>query len=127
MSATNFTLKKGDTHYLEVLVTRKDQNEVDQPVDLTGAKMWFTAKNRITDTDIEAVIRKGTNNASLSGVDITGAVDGEALVTLQPADTTVGKGTVFLFWDLQLEESDGTITTLNAGRLALSDQVTLSS
>ena len=127
MSVTNFTLKKGDTHYLEVLVTRKDQDGVDQPVDLTGAGMWFTAKNKISDDDIDAVIRKGTSNVSLTGIDITGAVDGEALVTLQPNDTAVGKGTVFLVWDLQLEESDGTITTLNGGRLALSDQVTVSS
>lgn len=127
MIPTHLTLKKGDTHHLEVVVTRENDLGVDVPVNLTGSKLWFTAKNKVSDTDVQAVIRKGTANTTLSGVDITDAPNGEALITLQPADTAIGNGTVFLHWDLQLKETDNTITTINAGRLALSDQVTLTS
>lgn len=127
MIPTHLTLKKGDTHHLEVIVTRKDENDVEVPVNLTGSKLWFTAKNKVTDLDTSAVIRKGTANTTLTGVDITDAPNGEALITLVPADTAIGNGTVFLHWDLQLKETDDTVTTINAGRLALSDQVTLTS
>lgn len=125
-SPTHLTLRKGDTHHLEVIVTREDEDGIDQPVDLAGAQMWFTAKNKTSDDDDEAIIRKGTANVSLTGIDITDAPGGEALITLQPGDTVVGTGTVFLFWDLQLKEADNTITTINGGKLALSEQITIS-
>jgi hypothetical protein len=124
---TNLTLHKGDTHYLEVAVTREDSNGVDQPVNITDAKLWFTAKVDAKDLDEDAIIQKGTTNTTLSGIDITDAAGGEAVIKLDAADTEVGIGTQFLYWDLQMKETDNTITTLNSGRLALSDQITQAS
>lgn len=122
----DLTLQQGDTHYLEAVITREDQNGVDQPVPLpTGTKLWWTAKTKKTDPDTAAVIRKGTTNAGLTGIDVTGTATGQCVVTLAPADTAnVGKGTVFLHWDMQLLELDGTLTTVNKGRLALTEEVT---
>lgn len=62
-----------------------------QPVDLTGAKVWFSVKNRLEDPD--AVIRKRTQNAGGSDVEVlvsapqSGATLGQAQIFLAPPDT----------------------------------------
>lgn len=72
-----------------LLMTVRDSNK--QPVDLTGAKVWFTVKNRIE--DVAACISK--KNLLAGGVDgqilvllpQTGAQKGQAKIFLVPADT----------------------------------------
>ncbi|HEY8922797.1 MAG TPA: hypothetical protein VIU64_00380 [Polyangia bacterium] len=56
------------------------------PVDLTGAKVWFTVKNRVEDAG--AVVTK--RNAAAGGV------DNQVLVTTPQAGTTLGQFKVFL-------------------------------
>lgn len=122
----DLSLKQGDTHFLDATITRKDSAGVDQPVPLpTGTKIWWTAKRKQTDDDADAVIRKGTANLSLTGIDITDENEGTCVITIDPADTTdAGKGTVFLWWDMQLRETNGVVTTVNEGRLALTEETT---
>lgn len=72
-----------------LLMTVRDGNK--QPVDLTGAKVWFTVKHRIE--DVAACISK--KNLLAGGVDgqilillpQTGAQKGQAKIFLVPADT----------------------------------------
>jgi hypothetical protein len=57
-----------------------------QPVDLTGAKVWFTTKNRIE--DINAIITKKNVTA--------GGVDGQILITVPQTGATMGQAQIFL-------------------------------
>lgn len=130
MNPTNLTLKQGDTHFLEAVITRIDGDGIAQPVDLAPptTKLWFTVKKKPSDADSAAYIQKGTTSASLTGIDIENASAGEALITLDPEDTDdAGNGTQFYTWDLQLKEEDDVVTTVAGGRLALTEEVTSTS
>lgn len=67
-----------------LLLTVRDKNK--QPVDLTGAKVWFTVKNRIG--DVAACITKKNTAA--------GGVDGQILITIPQTGATKGQVKVFL-------------------------------
>lgn len=60
----------------------KDQNNA--PADLTGVDLWFTAKQNLTDTDSQSILKKST---LVGGLAITNAVGGLAEVTVNAADT----------------------------------------
>ena len=55
-------------------------------VDLTGAKIWFTVKNRIE--DVNNLILKRTLNA--------GGVDGQILVTIPQTGASLGQVQIFI-------------------------------
>lgn len=123
---TNFTSKQGDTIVLASTITRPDPftGEVG-PVDITLAKLFFTAKYNLSDSDEDALVQLGTDSP-LSGIERSATpTDGKAVITV-PADVTDGLSdeTVFVFWDLQMEEADSTVTTLDFGRLALTKDAT---
>lgn len=90
------------------LVARDDDK---QPMDLTGAKVWFTVKNRIE--DIAAVISK--KNLTAGGTDVqilitptqTGATKGQYKVMLAPPDTA-GLDPEMVYWcDAWVETTAG--------------------
>jgi len=62
------------------------------PVDLTGAKVWFTIKNRVEDAGAIAAKRNvaagGVDNQILVATPQTGVSVGQFRVLLDPADTT---------------------------------------
>mgnify|MGYP001251262186 CR=1 FL=1 len=66
------------------LMTVRDSKKV--PVDITGAKVWFTVKNRIE--DVAAVIAKRNLAA--------GGVDGQILITIPQIGATLGQVQIFL-------------------------------
>jgi len=72
------------------------------PIDLSelaGDDVRFTAKYRAADTDEEAVILKDLED----GIEVTSAVDGEAVVRVTAADTgDLPAATVLLFYDVQV-------------------------
>ena len=90
-------VKRGATTTLRL--TARNSNK--QTVDLTGAKVWFTVKNRFEDA--AACITK--KNAAAGGVDgqilitmpQTGATKGQAKIFLVPADTA-GMSTEETYW-----------------------------
>lgn len=115
---------KGDTQGFDVFVTK--YNEVtgeDEIVNLTGAKAWFTAKRTSEDLDSAAII-KLDSVANPSQVVITG-VTGKVRITLAPADT-VNSPVKWLEYDVQIKEVDGTVTTVQKGKLELTKNITRS-
>lgn len=107
----------GDTIALQVTLSR---NGV--PIDLTGATLWFTAKDDLDDLDADAVFQKKTGGL---GIAVTSAVNGQATVTIPPADTaSLVNEPQTLECDVQLLEADGTLTTVARGQLILQPQVT---
>jgi cyanophycinase-like exopeptidase len=86
---------RGDTIPLSIAVTREGT-----AVDLTGAALRFVAKRRLKDADVDALITKTIG----TGITVTDAAAGAAVImTLQ--------------CEVQMVESDGTITTVAQGTL----------
>lgn len=107
------SIRSGDTPTWELTLTRDGEL-----VNLGGADIYFTAKRRVADTDVNAVFQKIVGD----GITVTGT--GTADITLDAADTASLDG--LFHWDIQVSESDGTVTTVLAGRLLVKADVTLS-
>lgn len=94
------------------------------PLDLTGAKIWFTAKNNYVDPDNQAVIALATDT---SGVLITDAPRGLARVDVPPLATrSFPDGIVQVVYDVQLKDATGFITTVESGTLKVYPDVSRS-
>lgn len=90
--------------------------------DLTGAKVWMSAKTSHTATDF--VFQKDT--AGLGGIVITNAVGGLATVTLSPSDTSgLPPTTIKLVFDVQVKSASGLISTVQTGTLTVTPDVTI--
>jgi hypothetical protein len=118
MNAIDLELDRGDT----------GRYNMSFSVNLTGAKVWFTAKRYMTDADGAALIALSTTT---SGITITDGPAGQASLVIPPAATaaltTPNPPTPLALWyDIQVKESDGTVTTVQKGRLLITGDVTQS-
>ena len=115
---------RGDTNVYRIVVTIEDPDTgVVSPLDITGLKIWFTAKNKQTDSDVNAVIRKGSPGTTLNGVTIVDGPAGKADVELLPADTSALPGMTWLYFDVQILEGVR-VTTVNSGVAAVVSDTT---
>jgi hypothetical protein len=92
------------------------------PANITGFKLWFTAKNNLQDADTQAVSQLSTTT---SGITITTPTVGQYSVAM-PALATAAfpDGPVALFYDVQLMDGSGNIYTIDGGTLTVSPDVT---
>ncbi len=122
MTSFNHRITRGDTKRFNLKLTRKDANGVAQPENLTGTVLWFTAKERVSDTYANALIRK--SNASLGGIVVTDAAQGLATLTISPADTSGFTQSKILRADIQLQTAGGDVETVAEGTLEIELDVT---
>lgn len=117
---------RGDSLILDIQVT--DQN-TGAPVNLTGAKVWFTAKRHPRDSDAQAVIAKwGSEGGAQNGVSFPDPVNGKATITILPSDTTpLPDADDTLYYDIQVKESSGVVSTVEWGKLKVLVDITESS
>lgn len=104
---------QGETYVFDVHAVR---DEV--PVDLTGAKVWFTMKKNRRDVDASALVQHDSSDSSQQ-VRIINAVSGVIRVKLVPTDT-VNLAPSYYPYDVQVKEADGTVTKLERGFVELS-------
>ena len=104
------TIFKGDTEPLQFTIT-----DTAGAVNLTGQKVFFTVKKKVSDPDNYAIIRK-------SWTSHTNAVGGITSYTLQPSDTFKNPGTYF--WEIQLKGSGGAISTSSTGEFIIQPHLT---
>jgi len=103
---------RGDTLTFELALTNP---KTGAPLDITGAKIWFTAKNNYVDPDNQAVIALDTVSG---GVAITDAVRGLARVDVPPLATrSFPDGPVKTVYDVQIKDAAGIVTTVESGTL----------
>lgn len=126
---TNLTVVQGDTINLTIPVYTgvaftQSGEAVGIPADLSdpNMKVWFTAKASYLVADDDATIQAGTTNTGLTGVQITDGFGG--IVSVAVDAPVLSNQTAWFMWDAQLQEPDGTRTTIDRGRLALTPQVT---
>ncbi len=113
------TMFRGDSLVLEIVVKQSDV-----PTDLTGAKVWFTAKRTLNDLDGSAIIQVS------SPADITIDPDqvanpGKATIVVPASATaTLGEAALQLFYDIQVKFSNGRVATVQFGQLLVTPDVT---
>lgn len=129
----NLVAVRGDTNIYTVPVRKQQMDDGGEPttdpdgaplydpVDLAGASMWFTAKRNRYDNDDQAVIRNGFGPevGALTGINFIAPTSaGNAEVTIDPVDlASMPDDYVNLYYDIQVKESSGTITTIVRGNL----------
>lgn len=115
----------GDHLTFDVYNTRFNEiTQTDEPVNLTGAKIWFTVKRTKRDADVDALILKDSVTNPTKVRVVGDPLDGIIRISLDPSDTDSLKGS--LPYDVQVKESDGTITTIIKGYLQVSEDITIS-
>lgn len=108
-------LYRGDTVSLEVTVT-KDGDAFS----LSGSTLFFTLKTDPTAADDAALVALETG----SGITVTNAAAGEALIEMAPSDTDDLPLDTALFADVQLKTATGDIFTVAFGTLTFTTDVT---
>ena len=115
----NDTIKRGDTAVYQIAGI----NKAGGPLNLTGAVLRMYAKNRKSDPDASAVL--GYDSAGLGGIVVNDAGNGLATLTIPfSASLSFTQDTTPLYYDVQVTEADGTVTTLVEGTLLFQIDVT---
>jgi hypothetical protein len=109
-------LFRGDSATLTVTVTRLGVIE-----DLTGAKVYFTAKADLADLDDDALMAYDT---VAGGVTVSAPLTGVAVVTMSAADTALCPVDTPIFADVQVKTAAGEIFTAAFGQLIFRADVT---
>jgi hypothetical protein len=94
-----------------------------QAMDLTGCKLWFTAKRRSNDPGNLALLRKSSDNGDFLLI----ANIGQAYLTLQPSDThrlQPNNPSTLYFFEVQVQDARGYIYTAVTGRLQVLPRLT---
>ncbi len=114
---SNLVMYRGDTLSFQLFLTSNGC-----PLDISGGYFWFTVKEDINDLDSAAVISKELGN----GINIINGPLGNLLITLAPADTDglLIEESKSYYWDLQYQDSLGTVQTVFIGKLKILLEVT---
>lgn len=113
-------LFRGDTSVLTVTVTREGVVE-----NLTGASIWFTAKEDLTDLDADALMAYDNLSGGASRVTVATPANGVVRVTFNPADTALAPVDTPVFADVQVKTAANEIFTAAFGQLVFRADVTL--
>lgn len=113
-------MERGDTKELEYTLLDRDGIPID--VSDPDVKIWFTIKRYLSEADSQA-LWQGT---LASGVAAIGApVAGKVRVTVPASATSwFPEGIEKLYYDLQVKEADGRLTTREKGLFRVSPDVT---
>jgi len=129
----NYGMFRGDSLILNVLVQQLTDplsppsvSNPYVPVDLTGAKLWMTAKKKLTDTDLKAVFQiTSPGDITIDAI----PTSGRAKVTVPASATTAvvfpaDTAQLDLYYDIQVKTSTGIVQTVASGKLTLTEDVT---
>ena len=111
--ATNLEVYRGDDKTYNV-VFKDGEGEV---INITGWEVFFTVKNKATDTDAQAIIQKKVTSH-------TDPTNGETEISLTHDDTDI---TVKYYdYDIQIKDADSKIKTIVVGQFKILQDVTFS-
>jgi len=104
---------RGDTPSFNIVFQDDDGN----PIDITGATVYFTLKVNTTDTDANAALQKVVTTH-------TNPTVGETTVALTHSDTSgLSPGTYF--YDFQAVLANGDYITMDGGKVSILADTTL--
>ena len=113
-------VSRGDTILLSITL-RKPAGSTTPYVNPGSLTAWMTLKRDPADSDAQAVWQGSTIDGAIVLAD---ALDSRFSVTVPAAITVPLAAPTVLYWDVQVRESDGTITTVNDGRLPIQPDIT---
>lgn len=114
---TAIEIFRGDTVNIDLTITDKNGTAID----ITGYKLFFTAKTNNDDSDDNALIKKDvTTHLDPDGDD--GTSTGQSRITLSSTQTAVDVG-VF-YYDVQMKDTSGNITTITVDRFRVKQEIT---
>lgn len=114
MDSQRLTTFRGDTFTLNFEFTDDDTGD---PIDITGWILFFTMKEKVSDTDANALIKKEVTVHS----NPTGGI---SAVTLESTDTDEDEYVGNFFYDVQAKRPDTSIVTLCKGIIYFDSDVT---
>jgi hypothetical protein len=128
-------LRRGDTNPIKINCRRPvidpttGQQSVDQvgrpvwePVPLTGATITLTARDRKKNAVIQLDSNPGSGFGGIAFVSPLSS--GQAVATVQPSATESLPVPMYLKYDVQLLEADGTKTTVAEGDAIVREDIT---
>ena len=92
-------------------------DENDSLIDITGAILFLTIKNKPSDTDVDAVLSK-----TIASVDLTDPMSGNAEIEITSTDCTSLLGNYI--YSIKIKLSDGNIYTVSEGNLCFRTEIT---
>jgi len=107
----NFIFPRGDT--LTFVFHFKNSDET--PIDITGYTLYFTLKEKLSDSDDDAIIK-------IDESDHLNPVNGDSRITVPDTDTDDLKGKYY--YDFQLKTTGGVINTFMQGKIEFKSDVT---
>lgn len=114
----NINITRGDT-YVETWSVKQSDGTTN--FDLTGGKMWFTIKTNASVADGSATLQL---SSPASGIVFSGTpTDGTATLTITAAQTAALVPQTY-YYDIQVKNSAGAITTLASGTLTVDADIT---
>jgi hypothetical protein len=105
------TITRGDTK----IYTLRFVNKNNQPIDITGWKIYFTVKSDLCKPDDDAVIKKDI-------VVHTNPLNGETQISLSSTDTSVDPGNYL--YDIQIKTATDEVYTICQNGLTIAQDVT---
>jgi hypothetical protein len=97
MAGSSLEIIQGNTVRLDAVITVDGGTAAD----LTGCSLWFTVKEKRSDSDDDAIIQKKSPPGS--GITITDAAGGTARITLTPEDTAELNPNRQYFFDVKIK------------------------
>ncbi len=117
MTDIELEIFRGRTNILNIFVTLNDS-----AYDLSGCKLWLTAKRLFTDEDSVAIFQL---NSPDDGIEIISALDGEAQATIAATDTSeLPYSVTMLFFDIQIKSAAGELFQVASGKMKVKPNVT---
>ena len=115
---TRLSMFRGDDESFDVAVVEADGTT---PVNLSGATLRFTAKQKINDLDASAVIELSTDEGTIT---VTDATHGLARLDVPAAQTDLLTRDLRLVWDLQITDIFSKVRTVATGHLIVRRDIT---
>jgi hypothetical protein len=113
MTVKNLDILRGDDVFYRLVFTDSD----GQPIDITGWKIYFTAKVKNTDSDDDAVIKRDTSDPHED------PTQGIAIIHLTTTDTSITPGKYI--YDIQIKKATLEIFTLMQGEFRVNQDITI--
>jgi hypothetical protein len=113
MSKANIAISKGTTQSYNLTFTDSDGEELD----ITGATVYMTAKDSLSDADTDALFKKTVTSH-------TTPASGLTTVTVEPTDTSSADYQTTYFYDIVLKTAGNAIYRVLEGELNITYGVT---
>lgn len=118
---TKRRIERGDT--VEIDYDLVDSQGAPLDLSLTGVKAWFTIKYYLDDKDVKALAQVTFAGGGIAPRDVP--TSGRVRVTIAAAVTGyILEGTTRLYYDLQILDGAGRVTTIEKGLFLVDPDVT---